>query len=180
MILSEAILNLVGDIVDLIVGVDGFSIFAKQDTTNPRPQGSYADLDLVSDTSIGWEERNQVDNVSDDDITETLQGAREIMVSIGFYRDGSMDNARKVRTAFNRESVLGMLRAADMGLVSRSVVRDISEVLESNWERRAQLDVTLSAVGTDEDIINSILSVSIEGEFQTSGGSIPITAEVNT
>ncbi len=180
MILSEALLGLVGDIVDTIVDVDGFTIDAKQPEDAPRPVGAYADVDFVSDTGIGWENRSLENNIGDDDITETIEGARQLLVSIGFYRDGSMDTARKVRTAFMRQSVLSTLRAAKVGMVDRSEVRDVSEVLESDWERRAQFDLTLSAVGTDIDIINSILIVSIDGDFQTRGKSIPISIEVNT
>lgn len=178
MILEETVNKLVRDIVNTILATADFSIAAKQDA--PRPSGSYADVDFLTDTGIGWEYKKQENNIGDDNVTETIQGARVVSLSIGFYRDDAMDNARKVRTAFMRQSILDMLRAANMGLVNRTEVRDLSEVLESSWEQRAQFDLTLSAVGTDIDMITSILHVSISGEFQTSGKSIPISAEVNT
>ena len=123
----------------------------------------------MTDSSIGWEQRTLEDNVGDDDLTETIEGMREIMFSIGFYRDGAIDNARKVRTGFVKESVLELLRAANIGLTRRSEVRPISEILENGWEQRAQFDIVLSAVGSDTDLIRSILAVNIAGEFQARG-----------
>ena len=105
---------------------------------------------------------------------------------MGFYRDDTvnnllaLDNARKVRTGFSRQTVYEAFYLAGLGLVNRSEVRDISEVLESKWEQRAQFDLTISAVGTDTELIKSINSVTIAGDFETKGESIPINIEVNT
>ena len=53
-------------------------------------------------------------------------------------------------------------------------------MLENAWEKRSQFDIVLNAVGTDVDIIRSILAVSISGNFETRGKSIPINVEVVT
>jgi len=177
MILEDALILLVGGIVDTVLGIPDFSIEAKND--GPRPIGAYASIDFVSDHSVGWEERTLVDNTGDDDITETIEGYRELTVSLDFFRDGAMDNARKVRTAFLRQTTLDTLSASGTGFIQHSDVRDLSEVLESAWEKRAQFDVTLSAIGADVDIIKSILSVTITGGFQTSGKSIPVSIQVD-
>lgn len=176
MILEETVNKLVRDIVNSVLNVNN-TIKAKQN--GPRPMGTYADVDFLHDDSIGWDQKVITDENAQD-VNHTTQGARNITLSIGFYREGAMDNARKVRTGFARQTVYETLYSADMGLVDRSEVRDISEVFESKWEERAQFDLTLSAVGTDTEIINAILSVTIDGDFQTSGKSIPITVEVNT
>ena len=178
MILEETLNKLIRDTVNLVLDIPDYAIKAKQD--GPRPTGSYCDVDFLSDTSIGWEQRNLVDNIADPDIEESITGARQIVMSLGFYRDDSMDNARRVRTALYRQSVKDLFRAADIGLASRSEIRDISEVLENAWEKRSQFDIVLNAVGTDVDIIRSILAVSISGNFETRGKSIPINVEVVT
>ena len=178
MILEEAINKLFRDIINTITGVSGYAIRAKQNA--PRPQGSYADVDFISDVSIGREQSVLVDNIGDDDITQHITGAREIMLSLGFYRTGAMDAARQVRIGLMRQSSYETMYSAGVGINSRSVVRDISEALESGWEPRSQFDIVVNAVGTDEDIIRSILSVNIEGDFKTQGETIPVNVEVNT
>lgn len=94
---------------------------------------------------------------------------REILMSISFYRSNAIDNARKVRTGLIRESIQSSFSAANLGLVRTSDVRDISLTRDSKWEEVAQFDVALSAVGTDEDLVRSITSLNISGEYQYRG-----------
>src|SRR5210317_1552246 len=103
MILEETINKLIRDVINLILDVPDFSIKSKQNA--PRPVGPYGDVDFVADRSVGWEQRELVDNTGDPDITETISGVREITLALGFYREGAMDNARRVRIALVRQSV---------------------------------------------------------------------------
>lgn len=177
MIPTETLNKFIRDTINLILVIPDYAIAAKQ-TGAPRPTGSYCDVDITLDTGIGWEQSTLVDNIGDDDITENIVGMREITSSINFYRDLSVDNARKFRTALFRENIQQLFRVADLGLVSRSEVREISEPLENGWEERAQLDIVLSAVGTDSDIIKSILSVDMAGQYQFHGLTYNFNIEV--
>lgn len=168
MILEETINKLLRDVVDLILVSPGYTVKAKQKDA-PRPAGNYGDVDFVSDTSLGWEQFESVNRDVDSDIDVTSKAMRQIMMSIGFYRDDSVDNARRVRSAIVRESIQSLFREANLGLARRSEVREISESLENGWEERAQFDIFLSAVGTDADIVNSISSVDIGGQYQYRG-----------
>lgn len=168
MILEETINKLLRDIVDLLLASSGYTIKAKQKDA-PRPTGNYGDVDFVSDTGLGWEQFENRNRDSDPDLDTTSKGMRQIMMSIGFYRDDSIDNARRVHSGVTRESVQALFREAGLGLIRRSEVREISEPLENGWEERAQFDIFLSAVGTDVDLVRSIESVDMAGEFQTRG-----------
>ncbi len=165
------------DVVNLIIVDTDYTIKAKQSGA-PRPTGSYADVDMVTDRSIGWEQHELKDNTGDNDITDTISGVREITMSINFYRDSALDNARKVRIALVRNSIQELFNAADLGLLLRSEVREISEPLENGWEERAQFDIGLSAVGSDSDIIKSILSVDMTGQYEKGGLIYNFTIEV--
>ena len=154
--------------MDLLLASPGYTIKAKQKDA-PRPTGNYGDVDFVSDTRLGWEQFEYQNRTGDPDLDSTSKGMRQIMMSIGFYRDDSIDNARKVHSGVTRESVQALFREAGLGLIRRSDVREISEPLENGWEERAQLDIFLSAVGTDVDLVRSIESVDMAGEFQARG-----------
>lgn len=168
MILEETINKLIRDTVDLLLASPGYTIKAKQKDA-PRPTGDYGDIDFVSDTGLGWEQFEYENRIADSDLDNTSKGMRQIMMSIGFYRDSSIDNARKVHSGLVRESVQALFREAGIGLTRRSEVREISESLESGWEERGQFDIFLSAVGTDTDIVRSIETVDMAGEFQARG-----------
>lgn len=165
MILEETINKLLRDVVDLILASPGHTIRAKQKDA-PRPSGEYGDVDFVSDTSLGWEHFKSEDRDIDLDIDVTSKGMRQIMMSIGFYRDGAIDKARLARSAIVRESIQSLFREANLGLGRRSEVREISESLENGWEERAQFDIFLSAVGTDADIVRSITSIDMAGTYE--------------
>jgi len=177
MILEETINKLLRDVVDLLLSSPDFTIKAKQKDA-PRPNNPYADVDFMSDFSIGMEQHKFSDDLGGSDLTENITGMRQLMFSIGFYKDGSRDKARSVRTSLVRESIQSLFRAAGIGLTSRSEVREISEALENGWEERAQFDIVLSSVGTDSDIIKSILSVDLGLEFQSRGLKYNSTIEV--
>ena len=173
MILEETINKFIRDMVNLILEIPDYSIRAKQLGANklgaPRPQNGYASVDFLSDITLGLEQRTLENNTEDPDLTETITGMREVVMSVNFYRDSALDNARFFRTGLFRSSVQELFKAAKLGLTTRSIVRNISESLENGWEERAQIDVTLSVIGTDTDIIRSIESVNISGEFQSRG-----------
>jgi hypothetical protein len=177
MILEETINKLLRDTTDLLLSSPGYTIKAKQKDA-PRPTGDYGDVDFVSDTGLGWEQFQYEDRDLDSKLDITSKGIRQIMMSIGFYRNSSVDNARKVHQGMTRESVQSLFRQAGLGLTRRSEVREISESLENGWEERAQFDIFLSAVGTDADLVESIGSVDISGEFQARGLTYNFNIEV--
>tara|TARA_R110000796_G_scaffold252431_2_gene386751 strand:+ start:399 stop:935 length:537 start_codon:yes stop_codon:yes gene_type:complete len=168
MILEESINKLIRDSIDLILESPGFAIRAKQKNA-PRPEGSYADVDFISDSILGWEQFQSADQPSGTKIDVTSQSTRRIMISVGFYRDSSTDNARKVHQAILRESISYIFNVAGIAVIERSEVRHIPESFENTWEDRAQFDIFISAVGTDEYIVESIGSVNIPGQLQSGG-----------
>ncbi len=177
MILQETINKLLRDVVDLILVSPGYTIKAKQKDA-PRPIDAYGDVDFISDTPVGWEQFEYEDRDADDDLDNTSKGMRQIMMSIGFFRDSSKDNATQVQLGMVRPSVQSLFRQAGLGLTRRSEVRGISEALENGWEERAQFDIILSALGTDTDIVRSILSVDMAGQFQARGLTYDFNIEV--
>jgi hypothetical protein len=177
MILEETINKLLRQTIDLLLESQGYTIRAKQKGA-PRPRNPYSDVDFVSDTSVGWEQTEYADVIGDDNVEITSKGMRQIMMSVSFYRESSIDNARKVRHGLTRESIQGLFRQAGLGLTRRSEVRELSEALENGWEERAQFDIFLSAVGTDTDIVQSIGSVDIASEYQARGLTYNFNIEV--
>lgn len=176
-ILEETMNKLLRDVTNLILEEPEFSIKAKQDA--PRPITPYAVVDFISDTPIGWDEVKQSDQSGPSTkIDFEYSGSREIMFSIMFLKDLAVDNARRVWVGLARESISSLFSLANIGLGKRSMVREISINLEGAWEERAQFDITLNTVGTDLDIVESIGSIDISGEFQARGLKYNFNVEV--
>lgn len=177
MILEETINKLLRDIVNLILETPGFAIKTQQKDA-PRPTGAYATVDFISDTPLGYQHLEYTDQQAGTLINVTARVMRDIMFSISFYRDGSVDKSRLVQQAFARESILELLCASNLSLIRRSEVRAISTALENTWESRSQFDIFLSAVGTDLDILESIGSVDMAGQFQARNLTYDFNIEV--
>ena len=101
-----------------------------------------------------------------------------VIKSINFFRESAGDNARLVRTALVRESIQSLFRTAKIGLATRSEVRELSDELENGWEERFQFDITLSLIGDDAEIVTSICSADLSGEFQSEGTTNSFNIEV--
>lgn len=177
MIAEEAINKLLRDSVNLILEESGFAIRAKQNA--PAPDRPYAYVEFMNDQSLGWEQSTYTDRSEDDDLDHKTAGLRQVMYSIGFIKGNTFDNSRKVRTGLVRNSVQEIFNAAGVGLVRRSEVRDISTPLADGYSERAQFDVFLNVVGTDEEITRSILAVDIAAEYQLRGLTYNLNIEVN-
>jgi len=177
MILEETLNKLIRDVIDLLLATPGYTIKGKQ-LGAPRPTGAYADVNFVTDVNLGWEQRTFENNGGDDDLTETIEGQRSVFFSINFYRSGATDNSRKVRTGFIRESIQALFISAGVGLTTRSDVRDLDEALENGWEERSQFDLTVNVVGSDSDVVRSILSVDMAGVFEARGLQYNFNIEV--
>jgi hypothetical protein len=189
MILESALNKFMRDLINSILDYPDFAIEAKDN--GPRPLGPYASVDVMIIKSIGHDHK-KLANESASQVRETIEGYREVNFSIGFYRDGNtttsvgqefsaLDNARFVNTGLMRPSSLAAFRASNMGLVLSSDVRDISELLDGSvWEKRGHFDLTLSAMGSDAQVVDAIDAITISGVFETRGTIIPISVEVNT
>ena len=168
MIIEEEINKVIRHAINTITGINEYAIRANEPGAPVPTEVPYSSVQMLTDNSVGWEE-SRSENYGDD-IKETKTGYREISFSLNFFRTGAHDNARKVRTGLTRNSILEMFNAAGLGLNSRSEVRSIPDTLDGEgWEERAGFDVIISAVGSDEDIITAIETLSISVEYQNAG-----------
>lgn len=177
--LEETVNKAIRDTIDFILGSPEYTIRAKQPGMM-RPIGAYSSVALLSDINIGWEQyilENQPEPALD--LISTMEGVREMTYSVNFFRDNSYDNARKVRTMLTSEAVKELWRVGEIGLISRSQIRDLSEALDGKtWEERAQLDIKLSIVGSEQEIVTSILSANISGQYLAHNTNTQFSIEV--
>lgn len=173
--LEEYVNALLRDTVTSIVGV--LAIRGKQQNA-PRPTGPYAVVNFVSGVDLGYEQSTLTNNTEDPDITETIEGLRNMLYSVTFFRGSAYDNARKYRTGLARQNIRAMFRSRNVGINDRSAVRDLTNPSDTTWEDQAQLDVTVNVVGVDIDTILSIQSVAINMAHEANNKSITLEIEV--
>jgi len=170
-VLEESINNLFREIIGSLLLLPGIVIKAKQKNA-PKPSGEYVEVNIFSIERLGLDVKSYEDDIVD--VSEEIEGLRELTISISFYRGEAMDNASKVQIGFFRESIQSILRESKIGYTSTSNIRDLSEALENGWEKRAQFDVVLNTVYSDIDIVRAINTLSINDEIY----DLTVTGEV--
>lgn len=172
---EEFINKLLRDSINLILNEPEYAVRAKQSGA-PRKTGPYASVDLLTSLSVGYEQRELTN--AGQDLESSISGSYLLTYSINFHRDSALDNGFKIRTLLFSDQIKELFKVAGVGLVSRSEVRNLTSVIDSNWEERAQFDITVNAINTDTETLISVLSVTIPAEFQNSGIVYNQTIEV--
>lgn len=106
-------------------------------------------------------------NIANNHVQETITGPRLLTASIQFYRSGAYQNAARLVALLQASIVAGWLGSAGWGFVRTSGVRNLSGLVDTFWEDRAQLDVTFSCL-------------SIETIDYRTFGTFPITTDDST
>lgn len=188
---DEALNQLLRQSIDTILGQSGFAVRGRQSA--PRAQGPHAIVNFVTSRSYGTEQFS--DSNEGEDVSRKIEMNREWLFSLTFIDTTIADNdgflpedmssyrsagdlANRVWIGLARESIQELFRAAGVGLISRTNPRDLSQEVRGYQEIRYGLDVTLHTIGADEEIVRSIETLSVSGEFQSSGKSFPVTIEV--
>lgn len=123
----------------------------------PRPYGTIhvADLRPLGTPAIEA-------GVSGVDILERAKEFALVEVSMQTFGNDALDHLAAVKTHARRPStVIGSLQTVLLGTLTVGSVRSIPALISTEWERRAQLDLTFSVRFDDDRVIRSIASVAV-------------------
>lgn len=148
-------------------------IFANQNA--PRPAKPYGTILIVSSIRVGQnDEQRSTDNYGE----MTLIGQRQMTVSLNIYGDGAMDYMETLQQSLSKFSVLqNYFGSAQISILNKSNIQNLTYLLETDFESRAQMDITIGyaidytddvgliehveVVGTvnEEEVINDIIDI---------------------
>jgi hypothetical protein len=136
-------------IVDAIRGAMGPDIpVILADQNEPRPPRPYISYKLMTGPI-----RNGHDSESmDEDGDLNMIGERELSVSVNYYGLYAVEGMSALQTRLQFPSVRAILAQNKLVYVSDSGVRDVSQLLETQTETRAQMDVNLRLTVSDQDL----------------------------
>ena len=133
------------------------TIWEDQDSLRPIPP--YATLKIVSIPSVGVDEIRQ----RQDETMVDIVGYRRISVSSQVLGPNAMEIISCARLALSKQRVRDELEKADLHFQTSSDPQDLSQLLETIIEPRAQMDIIFGTHFTDEEDLSSIDSVEITG-----------------
>ena len=150
------------DWVSVIAGVT--TIFEKPGVT--RPQSSYVTINIVQATPQGKEEH--IDTILGDySVDVDYSNLEELFVSINVYYAGALQLATKLKDSLGRITIQEQLFGDGLGYKNASAVREIDDVVDMDWEERAQFDCFFYTRSLDEENIEAINDIQITNEFDS-------------
>lgn len=154
--IEDAIYEWLNEVLEMPV------IWDKQNA--PRPDPPYAFLDIITGPNPI---ATQDEMFSHEDGTFEITGLREFTLSINVIAKNAFHKMQQVQISLNRPKFLEQLQLAGLAMINYSSVNDLSELLETDYEVRAQMDVRFYMVSTFSDReINTIEKVEIKSEVQ--------------
>lgn len=123
----------------------------------PKPDKPYVTLNLIGPQKPGF--LDDVNGTDTSDLSFVQSGQRTFTVSVNVYSDSdALTWAYQLQASLDNPVEIDIFNKADIGLGDTGDVNDLSELLETKWERRAQFDFTIfsaSNIEFENDIIET-------------------------
>src|SRR5271169_5705583 len=124
---------------------------------SPRPETDYLSLYLASFVQIDWDYTQQP---TDDTGISQMVGDREFTLQCQAYGTNSMQVLENLRTSLQKQTVLDTLRVNGIVFVNWFPINDTTQLLNSRFEIRAQMDILFRIAQQYSDnlgVINTVV-----------------------
>jgi len=153
-------------------GISGIeTIFAHPNA--PRPITPYVLINIIQNAPIGIQE-SELTLLGDDSVDIDYSNVEELFVSINTYYAGAYQTATKLKDSLGRVTVTDQLFVAGLGYNKATVINDIPEEINKQWEERAQFDCFFFTRSLDEENIETIQKVEMTNNINDDGDTIII------
>lgn len=135
----------------------------------PRPAVAYVSLYLTSIVAV-----NQDWSAPDADILGAIdmKGDRQFTLQVQAYGGDPLTVLENVRTSLQRETVLDTLRANGIAFYESLSIGDISDLVDSKFEKRAQLDILFGVGQTYTDTPGYFDEIEIQEIIENQIGDV--------
>lgn len=133
---------------------------------SPRPPTNYVSINITNYAEIGQDYTprplNNAGNV-------TQVGDREFTVQIQAYGGNVFDILETLRYSLQKQTVLDTLRVNGIVFVQQFPIQDISELVNTLFEKRTSMDILFRIGQSYSDVLGTIATVEVEEEFLQNG-----------
>lgn len=144
------------------------------DPNAPRPALPYLLLKIDSFVQIGEDCISPPNNEGEC----TISGSREFTLSINAYGDEGFAGLLLLRDSLQKPSVQMALNADGLVFVDHHGVKDLTTLLNTSFEQRAQMDVLFRVGNLIVDTVGYIETVEITGTYKNPNGSTAMTENI--
>lgn len=119
----------------------------------------YAVIRLDSFQQIGWDELREID----DNNIATFGGLRRGTVSISVFGEGALEYATQASNSLEMQTYIDLLSAAGIAILEKSSVQNLTAMLETKYEPRADFDFFIGYADNVEDDLGIIEKAELSG-----------------
>lgn len=130
--------------------------------TGPIPRGSFDNLRFKGDNGPP----------NENNVAYELSGLRQNSISIQAFGKDSQDTLGLLLTLLDApQSIADFKASADIAIVSRGEVTDISALIDVGFERRHSLDILFNTSSNVEIVPGSIEKTQVSGKMKKADGT---------
>jgi len=128
----------------------------------PRPTVPYITLFLSTITSVNQDySAPGADSLGD----ITMSGDRQFTLEIQGYGNDPLTVLENIRSSLQTQTVLDHLRLSGMVFYQSLIINDITDLVDSQYERRAQLDVLMGIPQVYTDNPGYFSTIEVDEEY---------------
>lgn len=134
----------------------------------PRPAQPYVTLFLSSLNQIGedYTPKSDVNGLVD------MVGDREFTLQIQTYGGDCITRLENLRSSLQMQTVLDTLRANGIVFVNHFGINDLTELLDSRFEKRGAMDILFRIGQSYTDNLGLVETIEVEEIYQDAGGTV--------
>jgi len=135
----------------------------------PRPADiHYAAISISTMTQVGHGESKD-SNALSGDLDRSFSTLFDVKIGVDFFRADAMYSAALLSGGLVTQQIVELWNSEGIGLVNRSSPRDLSKIMNSSFEDRAQLDITMQAeISPPDAVVLGVDAVRVTGEVYNS------------
>lgn len=137
------------------------------DQVAPAPLYPYAVIRIDSIVKTQFDETRIMDEEAN---IASIGGQRRATVSISCFGNNPLQMASQARNSLSKRTVLDQLSSAGIAIISTEPILNLTTVLETEEEKRADFDFFIGFADSIGDDLGVIESVELTGEYRGTAG----------
>ena len=105
---------------------------------SPRPSVPYVTLNISNIVAVNQDWSESSTNPLG---VQDMKGDRQFTLQVQAYGGDTLTNLENLRTSLQKQTVLDTLRANEIAFYQSLTINDITDLVDSRYENRAQLDI---------------------------------------
>lgn len=177
-VIWEAFTNRLGEDIPIIRANQAGARPPDKKKSKKKKSQLYLTIDLIT----GFVSEGRDDEIieaidgDEDNVNKTTKSQPEMTLSVNAYRAGAKDLMNKLQKLLNtttmKEEIKSLARAKsfDLTIIEALSSQDLTEIVQSDYEERSQMDVRMRTVSAITEKIGRIKTVIYDGETKNVAG----------